>query len=58
MFLDRSFTYQMTIITEYVERCHGFDGFFTKENVAVLTEAASLDERLDEHHTKESIIGD
>jgi hypothetical protein len=46
------------LITEYVERCHGFDGFFTKENVAALTEAASLDETLARHHKKESIIGD
>ena len=46
------------LITEYVERCHGFDGFFTKENVAALTEAASLDERLKQVHKKESIIGD
>lgn len=46
------------LITEYVERCHGFDGFFTKENVAALTEAASLDETLAQHHKKESIIGD
>lgn len=28
------------LITEYVERCHGFDGFFTKDNVAELTAAA------------------
>lgn len=33
------------LITEYVERCHGFDGFFTKDNVAALTEAAGADER-------------
>lgn len=33
------------LITEYVERCHGFEGFFTKSNVAALTEAAGLDER-------------
>lgn len=46
------------LITEYVERCHGFDGFFTKENVAALTEAASLDETLAQHHKKDSIIGD
>lgn len=46
------------LITEYVERCHGFDGFFTKENVAALTEAASLDEVVAKHHKKESIIGD
>ncbi|WP_131783359.1 hypothetical protein [Legionella gresilensis] len=40
------------LITEYVERCHGFDGFFTKENVAALTDAASLDESLEHYqHT-------
>lgn len=33
------------LITEYVERCHGFDGFFTKDNVAALTEAAGQDEQ-------------
>ena len=33
------------LITEYVERCHGFEGFFTKHNVAALTEAAGEDER-------------
>jgi len=33
------------LITEYVERCHGYDGFFTKDNVAALTEAAGKDER-------------
>lgn len=33
------------LITEYVERCHKFDGFFTKTNVAALTEAAGQDER-------------
>lgn len=46
------------LITEYVERCHGFDGFFTKENVAALTEAASLDESLEKYHKKSGIIGD
>lgn len=46
------------LITEYVERCHGFDGFFTKENVAALTEAASLDETSAHQHKKASIIGD
>lgn len=34
------------LITEYVERCHGYDGFFTKSNVAALTEAAGEDEAL------------
>lgn len=46
------------LITEYVERCHGFDGFFTKENVAALTESASLDESLDQHHKKSGVVGD
>ena len=36
------------LITEYVERCHGFEGFFTRNNVASLTEAAGRDERY--HH--------
>jgi len=36
------------LITEYVERCYGFDGFFTKDNVAALTQAAGADERY--HH--------
>ncbi|MCP4192450.1 MAG: hypothetical protein GY768_17690 [Planctomycetaceae bacterium] len=35
------------LITEYVERCHGYDGFFTKTNVAALTAAAGNDERYD-----------
>ena len=35
------------LITEYVERCHGFDGFFTKENVAALTQAAGA---LEQYH--------
>lgn len=38
------------LITEYVERCHGFEGFFTKSNVAALTEAAGLDERYEHGH--------
>ena len=33
------------LITEYVERCHGYEGFFTKSNVAALTEAAGQDEQ-------------
>lgn len=45
------------LITEYVERCHGFDGFFTKENVAALTEAAGLDETVGVHKPH-GIIGD
>lgn len=34
------------LITEYVQRCHGFEGFFTKNNVAYLTNAAGEDEKL------------
>ena len=33
------------LITEYIERCHQFKGFFTKQNVASLTQAAGNDER-------------
>jgi hypothetical protein len=33
------------LITEYIQRCMGYQGFFTRENVAALTEAAGYDER-------------
>ena len=33
------------LITEYVERCHGYEGFFTRNNVAALTAAAGEAER-------------
>lgn len=46
------------LITEYVERCHNFDGFFTKHNVAALTEAAGLDENVKSHHAQKGVIGD
>jgi hypothetical protein len=46
------------LITEYVERCHGFDGFFTKENVAALTAAAGMDEALKAHNKKSGMVGD
>lgn len=47
------------LITEYVERCHGFDGFFTKDNVAALTEAAGLDETIQKPKDKgHGVIGD
>lgn len=46
------------LITEYVQRCHGFDGFFTKQNVAALTKAAGLDETIKDHHEKRGLIGD
>ena len=32
------------LITEYIQRCGDFDGFFTKENVAALTQAAGEDD--------------
>lgn len=38
------------LITEYVERCHGFQGFFTRTNVAALTEAAGAAERYEHGH--------
>ena len=38
------------LITEYVERCMGYDGFFTRENVAALTEAAGHAERYEHGH--------
>lgn len=34
------------LITEYVQRCYGYEGFFSKENVAYLTKAAGEDEAL------------
>jgi len=34
------------LITEYVQRCQGYEGFFSKENVAYLTKAAGADEAL------------
>ena len=34
------------LITEYIERCNGYEGFFTRQNVAALTEAAGQDEAL------------
>ena len=33
------------LITEYIERCHNYEGFFTRDNVAALTAAAGADER-------------
>jgi hypothetical protein len=33
------------LITEYVQRCLGYEGFFTRDNVAALTEAAGHEER-------------
>jgi len=35
---------------EYIERCNGFEEFFTKSNVAELTEAAGVDERYEHGH--------
>lgn len=38
------------LITEYIERCHGYEGFFTRDNVAALTAAAGEDERYEHGH--------
>jgi 4-hydroxyphenylpyruvate dioxygenase-like putative hemolysin len=38
------------LITEYVQRCLGYDGFFTRTNVAALTEAAGHQERYAHGH--------
>ncbi len=38
------------LITEYIERCHHYDGFFTKDNVAALTAAAGQDEQYKHGH--------
>ena len=38
------------LITEYIERCHHYEGFFTRDNVAALTAAAGADERYDHGH--------
>jgi 4-hydroxyphenylpyruvate dioxygenase-like putative hemolysin len=38
------------LITEYVQRCQGYDGFFTRDNVAALTEAAGHAERFSHGH--------
>jgi hypothetical protein len=46
---SKSSPYSM-LITEYVERCHGYEGFFTRSNVAALTEAAGEAERYDHGH--------
>jgi hypothetical protein len=46
------------LITEYVERCKHFDGFFTKANVADLTEAAGKDEEVQHHMKQKGLLGD
>ena len=38
------------LITEYIERCHHYEGFFTRDNVASLTAAAGADERYEHGH--------
>lgn len=38
------------LITEYIERCHKYEGFFTKDNVAALTAAAGQDEQYQHGH--------
>jgi len=46
---SKSSPYSM-LITEYIERCHGYQGFFTRDNVAALTAAAGADERYEHGH--------
>jgi len=46
---SKSSEYSM-LITEYIERCHDYQGFFTRDNVASLTEAAGADERYQHGH--------
>lgn len=46
------------LITEYVERCKKFDGFFTKDNVADLTAAAGIDEATKDHTDQKGVLGD
>jgi hypothetical protein len=46
---SKSSRYSM-LITEYIERCHHYEGFFTRDNVAALTAAAGADERYDHGH--------
>ncbi|MGB0101397.1 MAG: hypothetical protein WBP61_14060 [Nocardioides sp.] len=38
------------LITEFIERCHNYEGFFTRDNVAALTAAAGADERYEHGH--------
>ena len=38
------------LITDYVERCHGSETFFTRDNVAARTAAAGTDERYEHGH--------
>ena len=45
----RARAYSM-LITEYIERCHHYEGFFTRDNVASLTAAAGADERYEHGH--------
>lgn len=46
---SKSSQYSM-LITEYIERCHHYQGFFTRDNVASLTAAAGADERYEHGH--------
>ncbi len=46
---SKSSAYSM-LITEYIERCHHYEGFFTRDNVAALTQAAGADERYEHGH--------
>lgn len=46
------------LITEYIERCNNFKGFFTKSNVFALTTAAESDEQIKTHHIGQGVVGD
>jgi hypothetical protein len=46
---SKSSTYSR-LITEYVQRCLGYEGFFTRDNVAALTDAAGHQERYTHGH--------
>jgi 4-hydroxyphenylpyruvate dioxygenase-like putative hemolysin len=46
-----------SLIIEYVQRYDGFDGFFTRDNVAKLTEAAGVEEGVLEAQAKLSQLG-
>ncbi|HQT27364.1 MAG TPA: hypothetical protein PLK99_12355, partial [Burkholderiales bacterium] len=43
-----------SLIVEYVQRFGGFEGFFTKQNVAKLTQAAGIEEELIELQAQSS----
>jgi hypothetical protein len=46
------------LITEYVQRFNGFQGFFTKKNVAFLTQAAGADDELMKENSGSGRMGE